>query len=374
MQSKILFFTIFGMVFLQACKKETSRIINSEPENGNILISPYATNQDASGKLLILDKYGNTVAQKTTSATSWNFEKWEVDGKVRYTYIENNRGAYFISASTIIPGTGVVLDENLNEIKRVSFSPIPEEEAQTSIDSHDFIYLADNHFITISYIQMIVSNIPQSLNPVANCKVVVPVIQELLNDEVIFQWEGSKFPEFYQQSVEGNDFSNAAGVHDYMHINSIIVDPRDNNLICSFRNLNQIVKINRVTGEISWRLGGSNSDFPLTAEMKFLRQHNATLTDDNQTLLIYDNGEATERPYTRIDEFKLNETDKTITSFKSFNVRNIFSQYMGSVQKRGETYFIGCGSVPQVMEINYNTGTVNFSMTLADHSYRAFKY
>lgn len=201
----------------------------------------------------------------------------EVDGKTRYTYLEYDKDAYRIAPLTIIPGSAVVLDENFNEIKRIGFHPLSEEENQTSVDTHDFIYLGDNHFITIAYIQMQVNNIPSSLNPARNAKVVVPVIQELLNDKLVFQWRGSDFPEFYTQSVEGNDFSNATGVHDYMHINSVFVDPTDNNIICSFRNLNQVIKINRTTGAIMWRLGGSNSDFQLTAEMKFLRQHNASL-------------------------------------------------------------------------------------------------
>lgn len=140
------------------------------------------------------------------------------------------------------------------------------------------------------------------------------------------------------------------------------------------RNLNQVIKISRTNGNILWRLGGSNSDFAMSKDMKFLRQHHATLTDGGQTLLLLDNGEATERPYSRVLEFRLDQQAKTIKSFSSYTLPdNIFAQYMGSVQKRGDTYFIDCGSTPKILEINYITNHLNFLMTLPSQSYRALK-
>ena len=293
---------------------------------------------------MILDKNGNTILNKKTAAESFNFEKWVVNGKTRYTYLVHDPNAKAILFPSITPCQAVVLDESFNEIDRVQLLPFNGRATTdpNSVDSHEFVYLDDHHYIVESYYEKVVTNIPSSLNPVANCKVVAPIIQEISNGSVVFEWDGSKFPEFYQLSQEGNTFNDGTVVHDYMHLNSIFVDPRDNNLICSFRHLNQILKINRTTGDIMWRLGGSNSNFPMTADMKFLRQHDVSLTDNNQTLLVYDNGLAGERPYTRIDEFKLDEKEMAIDSFKTFNVPyNTFSQYMGSVQKRGDTYFIG---------------------------------
>jgi arylsulfate sulfotransferase len=366
------------LVALVSCKKDITSITTTlDSQDGVILVSPYKGGDVNSGELLILDKNGNTIGYKKTAAEAFNFEKWEVNGKVRYTYLEHNpNAANSISLLSITPCYAVVLDENLNEIKRLSLLPQSNEDyTQTAVDSHEFIYIDDSHFIVIAYLEKTVNNIPASLNPAKDCKVLVPIIQEIKNDEVVFEWDASNYPEFYEQSVEGNAFSDASTVNDYMHLNSVYIDPRDNNLICSLRHLNQIIKIDRTSGNIIWRLGGKNSDFPLTSEMKFLRQHDATLTDNNQTLLVYDNGEATERPYSRVAEFQLDEVSKTVTSYKSFNVPGgVFSAYMGSVQKRGNTYFIGCGSVPKMMEVNYITGSVNFLMQLDNPSYRAFKY
>ena len=124
-----------------------------------------------------------------------------------------------------------------------------------------------------------------------------------------------------------------------------------------------------------WRLGGKNSDFPITADQKFLRQHDVTIADDNKTLLVFDNGEATERPHTRILEIQLDGQNRKITSFSSFPLPNgEFTPFMGSVQKRGDTYFIGGGTANYVMEINYKTSAVLMRLNLVYPTYRAYKF
>lgn len=367
---------VFGLAVLCfSCRKDSLDTILSNPTDGQIVLSEYNATYTSPAKLLVLDKNGNTISEKTTPTAAINLRKWEVNGKVRYTYLLFDPNSVQLSPG-IIACTGIVLDENFNEIKRVRLLPFNGRTTSdpTAIDAHDFIYLDDNHFITLSYFQKVVSNIPASLNPVTNCKVIAPIIQEISNDQVVWEWDGSNFPEFYTSSVEGNAFGNGTIIHDYVHMNSLFVDPNDNNLICSMRNLNQVIKVNRTTGAIMWRLGGKNSDFPMTADMKFLRQHHATITDNGQTFMLFDNGEATERPYTRVLEFRLDEAEKTVSSFKPYTLpQGLFCQYMGSVQKRGDTYFIGCGSTPKMLEVNYVTNHINFEMTQPNVSYRALK-
>ena len=43
--------------------------------------------------------------------------------------------------------------------------------------------------------------------------------------------------------------------------------------MCSFRNIDSILKIERGTGKILWILGGKGDHFGLTEEQKFSRQH-----------------------------------------------------------------------------------------------------
>jgi len=363
-------------LLLMGCKKNDATKVDvlSNPTEGQITVSAYGSLTKPS-PLMVLDKNGQTITQKTVPYAAINFNKWQVNGATRYTYMEFDPNVVQLSQG-ILPTTAVLLNENLQEMKRIRLLPYNGRTASdiSAVDAHDFIYIDDNHYLVLAYFQKVVTNIPASLNPVSNCKVIAPIIQEINNGQVVWEWDGTNFPEFYQHSVEGNDFSNASGVHDYVHINSIFIDPTDNNLICSLRNLNQVIKVDRTTGNILWRLGGTNSDYPMTADMKFLRQHHATLTDDNKTLLLFDNGEAKERKFSRVLEFALAQDAKNIQGFKSYNLPNgIFAQYMGSVQKRGNTYFIGCGSEPKIMEVDYTTDKINFLMTLPNVSYRALK-
>jgi arylsulfate sulfotransferase len=368
------------ILLFTSCKKDAPTqkvVIQNNPLPGTILASTITTGATAYGNLFFYDQQGNVLQDKSIGADGYDFRKWVVNGQTRYTYLEHDLSAAEITPISIVPSKAVILDENLNEIKRVSLLPNNgrTDADPSAVDCHDFIYIDDNHYIVLAYYQEAVSNIPAALNPVAGVKVVTPIIQEIQNGSVVFEWKADNNPEFYTSSVEGNKFDNGTIVHDYMHLNSMTIDPNDNNLVCSIRNLNQVIKIDRSTGAILWRLGGVNSNFPMTSDMKFLRQHDVTFTDNGQTLMIYDNGEATERPYTRVAEFNLNQSAKTVNTFKSFTLpMNIFSQFMGSVQKLGDRYFIGCGSEPKIMEVNYVTGDVNFLMQLDKPSYRAYKY
>jgi len=375
MKTRVLLFVLVVSCLSFGCKKDGENILGKSTES-QIVLSTYSSNLSSAAVLAVLDKNANSIMERTVTTAAINFKKWEVNGKTRYTYMEFDPKVKQLTPG-ILPTTGILLDENYKEIKRIRLVTNNGRTSAdpTSIDAHDLIYLDDNHFITLAYFQKPVNNIPVALKPAANCQVVAPIIQETLNDQVVWEWDGTNYPELYTQSVEGNAFSNASVVHDYIHMNSVYIDPTDDNLICSMRNLNQVIKINRRDGHIMWRLGGSNSDFAMTPQMKFLRQHNATLTDNNQTLLIYDNGHATERPYTRVVEFHLNPEAKTVDAFKAFTLpNNIFSQYMGSVQKRGDTYFISCGSEPKILEVNYVTNQINLLLNLPNVSYRALKY
>jgi arylsulfate sulfotransferase len=361
------------------CKKEAidQVLIDDSLESGKIYLAPF-NRGDKTGALWVLDKDGNLLQQIATEGIAANLQQWRFNGGItRYTYlVEDNNGYHIPGFTGYIPGYQVIADENLNEIKRVYLSSFNDIDAsvQNLLDLHDFILLSDDHYIGMAYYEKQVSNIPNSFNPAPGIRVIAPVIQEIKNGEVVWQWDATNYPELYSESVEGNNYSNSAVVSDYLHINSMAIDPKDGNLVCSFRNANLILKINRTTGAIMWRLGGKNSDFPLTEAQEFLRQHHASFVDDGSTLLLFDNGEINERPLSRILEFRLDEASRKVTSYISFNISGDFAQYMGSVQKRGDTYFIGGGSAKYIMEVDRLTGLKYFEMTLQKASYRSLKY
>lgn len=348
------------------------------PVRNEILAAVYTLgNPDLPGKLLAYDYNGNIVREKVIDKACLNFQRWLINNEFRYTYLEHSDDVHQEPGVGYVPGDIVVLDKDFNEIDRINILPYKDRTANQlrGVDLHEFIYLADNHYIAMAYYITTVNNIPASLNPASNIKVVDCVIQEVKNGAVVFEWHSVDYPELYELSTQSNAFSDTSAVYDYFHLNGISIDPSDNNLILSARNTSQVYKINHATGEIIWRLGGNSSDFPLTDEQKFHRQHHATITDGGKTLLLFDNGQRGLREYSRIVEYNLDHLTQTVRSFKATHVPNgIFGEYMGSVQKTDSSYVIGCGSTPRIVEVNYNTLEVLLDIKLERPSYRAYKY
>ena len=218
----------------------------------------------------------------------------------------------------MLVGYGVLLDSALNEIKKIRL--IPHNDIvlnhRQGLDLHDIILLSEHHYFTMAYYEKQVSNIPDSVKHAAGVKILAPMIQEVINDKVVWQWDGSNYPEFYATGADVNNFTDTLHTQDYLHMNAMFLDPRDSNLILSMRKPMQVVKISRTTGEVLWRLGGKNSDFKLTDEQDFIGQHNVSLLPDG-TLLLLDNGDLTQRKSSRIVELKLDEKNRKIVSFSA---------------------------------------------------------
>jgi arylsulfate sulfotransferase len=184
-----------------------------------------------------------------------------------------------------------------------------------------------------------------SLNPAwaAAAPVLAAVVQEIDHGRVIFEWESTDEPSLYVDSVEGNAFTTAE-ISDYVHINSIQVDPDDGNFIISLRHTNSILKLDRSTGATIWTLGGASDQFGLTAEQRFSHQHHAR-TLDNRRLLIFDNGNNAHP--TRVVSFVLDEANKTVSSFEVIYERpaeQADTTFMGSAAQMAESrYLIGWG-------------------------------
>jgi len=330
------------------------------------------------GLLLIMNQSGQVLQKLVTPGLAYNLERWVINGKTRYTYAVNEDASLALRPPNNYENAGyyVIADSNLNTLQQVNLIPFGVGIFQTgqALDIHDFVLISDSDYITLTFNWEYPTNIPARLSPASGASVISAVIEEVQNGVVTWHWDSSNDTTFYGTSVEGNNYSDSSVPCDYVHMNSMYIDPRDHNLICSMRNQNQIIKISRTTGAVLWRLGGTNSDFPLFPDQYTVRQHNATLTDNNQTLLVFDNGQDSIRPYSRIVEYQLNETSKTVTSFKYFDIPEPFNDYTGSVQKIGSDYFIGGGMAHYMLDINYNTGqkVAEYKGNMA--SYRSFKY
>jgi arylsulfotransferase ASST len=98
---------------------------------------------------------------------------------------------------------------------------------------------------------------------------------------------------------------------DFDHPNSIDFD-RDGNYIVSFRRLGQILKIDAVTGEVIWRLGGRRGEFTVVDDPLggFSNQHSVRVLP-NGHLLLFDNGGGHLPQESRAAEYELDTGAKT---------------------------------------------------------------
>ncbi len=350
--------------------------IHDQELRGYLLLTPFEKFKKKShGKLVIMDMNGKIYFQKMVNQPAYDFRQWKINGKIYYTYIVNDPKAHHFRGVNLANGHAVILDSAMNELKQVHLKPFGDITVgnHQDLDLHEFILLGENHYIAIANYEKSVHNIPDSLHPSPYVKVGAPLIEEVENDSLVWHWDGSEYPEFFGASTENNKYADTSKVQDYLHINSLFLDPVDGNLICSFRGSNQVIKIRRRDGKVLWRLGGLKSDFPLTLEQTFLRQHSVTLTDNNKTLLMIDNGDTTLRKSSRILEFKLDEQHKKITSFKATAIPDTACLFMGLVTKEKDDYFLGAGTDMYVLQMNQKTGKKRFQMFMNQISYRAYK-
>ncbi|TQQ84824.1 hypothetical protein EXD82_04150 [Peptacetobacter hominis] len=350
--------------------------------------SPYdgdyymTTHNEEHNYVFVLNEDGSMKYYKETESNPFNFQKVTTeDGDIRYLYMDTLKDkSYRISSIGYSPTQLVVLDENYNEINNIMMSEYDTIEEGDPLENHDYIYIDDNHYILSSYQQVTATNIPDSVSGGKTPEVVEEVIQEVKDGKVVWQWRSSQYPELYAQSKEGNTYSEENdSALDYLHFNSMTIDESDGNLVCSFRNLDEVVKINRKTGEIMWTLGGDGDDFSMTEEQKFSRQHHVTFTDDGY-ITVYDNGDKNES--TRIVKLKLDEKNMKVTEYASYDIGD-FYKYMGSVSevdKDNQVFMIGTGGKTSeqdtvAFEKNFSTGEVyfEFGFDSGESMYRCHK-
>lgn len=103
--------------------------------------------------------------------------------------------------------------------------------------------------------------------------------------------------------------------NDWTHGNGILYQPEDDTVLLSMRHQDWVIKIDRKTGAILWRLG-PDGDFKLTSGEWFWHQHSPQWQSDG-SLLLYDNGVA--NPYVqpadaRSRPIQIAFDDKTMTA------------------------------------------------------------
>lgn len=299
---------------------------------------------------------------------NWGMKGW--DFKVNY----NNQLSYYDRSSK----GWFIMDSLQNEIDSVY--------AQNGYiaDNHDFLALANGNYVLFCYDEQ-----PYAMDTVVpggdpNAIIEGLIIQELdPNHNVIFEWKS--WDHFH---VTDNTYLapwTAANLN-FIHTNAIDID-FDGNFIFSSRNLDEITKIHRTTGEIIWRWGGERNEFNFINDYPFTHQHSIRSLGNNRYIL-FDNGNFSAQ-YTgglnisRAVEYELDTVLMTATKVWEFaHPDSLYTPSIGGVQRLpngntlinfGNLQWLNTGSV--VTEVDSNNQIV-FQLEYANggNLYRAQKF
>ena len=164
---------------------------------------------------------------------------------------------------------------------------------------------------------------------------------------------------------------------DYVHMNSIDVDV-DGNYVISCRHLSEITKINRITGDVIWRLGGRFNQFDWIDDTEPVSYQHDVRVLPNGHFTVFDNGNMRKPQYSRALELRLDPVEKRVWKVWEFrDSPDKYSWFIGNVQRleNGNTLINwGVDMLPRVTEVTPDGNKV-YEMNFANpaYSYRVFR-
>ena len=257
---KLLLFLIipvlsFGQVGFSFITSESASI-------KNLFIKPVG--QGANKPVMIIDKDGDIIFSENLGMKGWD---WKVNLNNHITYYDRQENSWH------------VVDSLFNTVDTVF-----AQNGYTA-DNHDFLALPNGNYVLFCYDNQIfpMDAIVNGGDP--NAIVEGLIIQELNSDhEVIFQWES-----WDHFNITDNTYLDLTSNNlQFIHTNAIDID-YDGHFLISSRNLDEITKIHRTSGDIIWRWGGSQNQFEFINDYPFTHQHCIKSLGDNKYLL-FDNG------------------------------------------------------------------------------------
>jgi hypothetical protein len=181
----------------------------------------------------------------------------------------------------------------------------------------------------------------------ANATVTGTAIHHIAPDgRVLFQWSP-----FDHLDITDLDASKRSGATvNWTHGNALDLDS-DGNVVISFRNLEEVTRINRVTGAVISRLGGKRNQFAIAGSTNppFAQQHSARFSSANEIILLDNLGNPGE---SRAERYTLDATAMTARLTASFGSSpSVVTAIGGSVQSiPGGRMLVSFGTAGRVEE------------------------
>ena len=248
-----------------------------------------------------------------------------------------------------------------------------------STDSHELQIQEDGGYLLLGVRGTTVDMTLYHPNANPNANVNETVIQEFTaDDELIFQWRA--WDNFDPLDCEPHVANPLGGGFNFTHMNAVDID-EDGHILLSSRHISEVTKINRDTGEIIWRLCGTDparSDFvfvndPLNG---FSSLHDIR-SMGNGRYTIFDNGNLHSPQVSRGVEYELDLDNRTATMVWEYRDGK-YTHYMGSTQRlpTGNTLITFVrSSFPTLVEVDQN-GVKRFEIDLipGQDLYRGFRF
>lgn len=315
------------------------------------MMDPVGTNNNS--YLIIADNSGNIVKSKYKTTRVVDLR---VHSGGQISYYDSQKMTFILADSNLEP---------ISEIPIQNYAP----------DMHELLILPNENYLYIG---------KEDYEEDMRKYDAAGYLSATVYGKVILEYDkhGNKLFEWHTKEHLTPDESEGESLNGFIvnpfHFNSIDID-LDNNLIISARNMNQILKINRQTGEIIWRFGGKNNQFTLIGDsILFSRQHSARV-QPNGNILVFDNGTNNIPPISRVCEYQLDTSTMTASLVWQFrHSPNLFSTVMGSVQRLpNNNVLIGWGSEQNTFltEVDKNGNTMlEMKIPRGDISYRVYKF
>ncbi|KDQ50598.1 hypothetical protein JAAARDRAFT_41909 [Jaapia argillacea MUCL 33604] len=277
-------------------------------------------------------------------------------------------------------GRALILDYSYNVLYNLTTS------FSTAVDIHEFaIPSVTNSTALVTVYEPVPANL-KALGGSGQDWILESRFQELdiVTGEVLFTWNASAhvpFSDSYSKPWNGTSQNNS---WDFFHINSVDKAP-DGSYLVSSRQYRQVYKIDGITGEVVWTLGGKKSSWSMCFQCGFEWQHNAQWRDNYTAISLFDNasdGVENDEASARGMIMDLHPENMTVTLRNQYlPLRQMTSSSQGNVDLLSNgNVLVGWGANPWLSEHSAN-GTLIYSAALGSQNltggqiqnYRAYK-
>jgi arylsulfotransferase ASST len=271
--------------------------------------------------------------------------------------------------------------------------------SQAELDSHELRVLPNGHYLALSYPLVTgvnltgTSDIDLSDAGVAGAQMFDCEVVEFdpVTGDVAWTWTASDHFDPVAAAVAGA-IAVQAGIYafDPYHCNSIDVDPANGNLLISARNMSSIFYVDRSTGAVVWKMGGSVSSKDnatyVSISDPFVQQHDARLqpgwsaTTGMGQISVFDDQSNTKAParglLLDVTTGVLGTTPMATVAWQYATKASSFDRGSFRISADG-SYVIGWGTnVPGFVFTEVDArghDLLDFYFTDGDESYRAIK-